>query len=130
MPLRPEYGCYQIVYQSGAWAVPSRTVLDRLDHAASAECDGCRLTGTLIRFGDSIVGLLEGEKDVVLGHVEAIVDDLDGQGIQVLREAPIPSRRFANWTVRLAVTRWGADAWAQVGRLFAWQVSEGLYRKF
>ncbi len=56
------------------------------------------LTGLMLRQGASFCGLLEGPRRRVLRRMEEIVSDPRHRGVHVLREEPVESRRFANWS--------------------------------
>ena len=56
------------------------------------------ITGFLLHQGDSFYGTLEGTERRVLQRMEAIIRATDHSRVRVLREAPIPERRFDNWS--------------------------------
>jgi hypothetical protein len=91
----------QIVYVS--CAAPGLTEAD-LD--AIAECSRVRnaaagLTGLLLHQGTSFYGVLEGPRRRVFQRMEAVIADRRHSGLRILREEPIDSRRFANWSFGL-----------------------------
>lgn len=123
---------FQIVFQTFPGALPSPAQRDRLMRASRSECEACRVTGMMVRFGNSTVGVLEGHRETVLSHIELMLCDLEGSGLRVLREATISVRRFASWSAsglcdagRLSERDEGEEF---VGRTFADTLSRELYR--
>jgi hypothetical protein len=52
----------------------------------------------LVHQGDTFSGTLEGPERRVLARMEVIIRDKRHSRVRVLREAPIQSRRFQNWS--------------------------------
>lgn len=86
------------------------------------------LTGLMIRFGTTFVGVVEGPRAAVLARLETMSSDSILSGLAVLREAEIERRRFATWRFQDLSTRDGDDALRASGDLFAHQLSQQLYK--
>lgn len=56
------------------------------------------LTGLLLHRGDEFYGLLEGPENNLLARMEVIITDPRHRYLRALREEPIVTRRFANWS--------------------------------
>ena len=72
--------------------------LAELEKAARRNNQRAKLTGFLFYQGLKFYGLLEGPRRALLSRMEAIVTDPRHCRLRVLREEPIESRRFRNWS--------------------------------
>jgi hypothetical protein len=72
--------------------------LDAIAASSAARNRAAGITGLLIHQGDVFSGTLEGPERRVLARMEVIIRDPRHSCVRVLREAPIQSRRFENWS--------------------------------
>ena len=81
----------------------SAPALDAEDLAAIAARSAARnrelgLTGLLMHNGQQFYGILEGPRRRVLACMERIITDRRHRGLRILREHPVETRRFDNWS--------------------------------
>lgn len=88
----------QLVYTSdGARGLSQDEVQVLADQLARAHARA-GLTGLLLQQGDSFYGVLEGPRRRLFARIERMIADPRLSRINVLREEPIASRRFGNWS--------------------------------
>lgn len=85
------------------------------------------LTGLLIRFEATFVGVVEGPRAAVMARLETMSSGSFLAGLTVLREAAIERRRFATWRFQDLRTPDGDEMLGTTGSLFAHQLSHALY---
>ena len=116
----------QLVYVSSALPSLSAEDLDAIAAASRARNDAAGLTGLLLHQGRRFCGVLEGTERRVFGCMERIITDRRHFGLRILREEPITSRRFENWTFgMLPPVKSTADS-AGTPEEFIWKLSQRL----
>jgi hypothetical protein len=88
----------QIVYVSVAAAALTEMELTEMAARARVRTDAARLTGLLLHRDSYFYAILEGPRRRVLQRIEEIVAGRDERSLRILREEPIATRRFANWS--------------------------------
>ena len=88
----------QVVYVSEATSALDSAALAGLEATSRRKNDRARLTGFLLYQGLKFYGLLEGPQRALLSRMEAIATDPRHRHLRVLREEPVESRRFRNWS--------------------------------
>jgi hypothetical protein len=88
----------RIVYLSAAARPLSEAELDTLDAESQRRNAARGITGLLMHGGGRFYGLVEGPRRRVIALMERIAVDPRHRGMRILREGPIPERRFVNWT--------------------------------
>ena len=87
-----------------------------------------QLTGMLIRFEATFVGIVEGPRATVIARLETMSSHSMLDGLVVLREAGIARRRFATWRFQELSTLDGDDMLRATGGLFAHRLSRELHK--
>lgn len=72
--------------------------LDAIARCSAANNRKLGITGLLIHQGCVFSGTLEGPERRILARMEVIIRDPRHSRLRVLREAPIVTRRFENWS--------------------------------
>ena len=72
--------------------------LDAIAAVSRARNAAAGLTGLLLHQGDRFYGVLEGTQRRVFRRMETIITDRRHSALRILREEPIASRRFDNWS--------------------------------
>ncbi len=86
------------------------------------------LSGFLIRFETTFVGVIEGARGTVIARLETMSSDSILAGLTVLREAEIERRRFGTWRFQDLSTLDGDEMLRATGGLFAHRLTQELYR--
>ncbi len=87
-----------MVYVSEATSALDDAGLAKLESSCRRQNEHAGLTGFLFYQGLKFYGLLEGPQRALLSRMEVIVTDPRHRRLRVLREEPIESRRFRNWS--------------------------------
>jgi len=90
---------HEIVYSSAAQRLFDLQQLARMLEAARRNNAALCVSGILLYEGGSFVQVLEGEETVVRPLFEKISRDARHHRITVLREGPIATRSFTEWTM-------------------------------
>jgi hypothetical protein len=72
--------------------------LEALAENSRDRSGAARLTGLLLQHGEHFYGILEGPRRRVFQRIEEIIAEQGQRGVRILREEPIRTRRFANWS--------------------------------
>lgn len=88
----------RLVFVSTAAPDLTASDLDRLANASRAYNEAAGLTGLLLYQGDSFYCVLEGPQARIFRRMETIICDPRHSRVEILREEPIASRRFDNWS--------------------------------
>lgn len=87
------------------------------------------LSGLLLRFDTTFVGVIEGPRSAIMARLETLSSASVFSGLTVLREAEIGRRRFGTWRFLDLDTGEGGDSMMRVtAGLFAQRLSRELYR--
>ncbi len=95
---RPDADLLQLAYVSSATASLTADDLDRIAEASTRNNESAGLTGLLLHQGNSFYGIVEGPRRRVFARMEVIITDRRHFALRILREEPIASRRFENWS--------------------------------
>lgn len=86
------------------------------------------LTGFVMLFRESYVGLLEGPADAVTAMVDRISVDRRNVSLEVLAERYGKLRRYRDWSLHVPGTGHSETADTRYGDVFAMRLSRGLYQ--
>ncbi|MBB5222881.1 hypothetical protein HNP73_002828 [Amaricoccus macauensis] len=95
---RPEASLIQLVFTCGGGQNLTPDALQVLVDDLGRANARAKLTGLLLRQGDSFYGVLEGSERRMLARVESMISDPRLGGVRVLKEEAIAQRRFGNWS--------------------------------
>ena len=118
----------QLVYKSRCDANITRQDFARIRTVSALRTGELGLTGILILFGDSFVGILEGDHEDILQRMELIAVDPRHSDVEILREAGIRERRFSSWDFFDLPSARGDTLMLQAATMFAQKLSRELYR--
>ncbi len=88
----------QLVYVSAATPKLAPEQIERIRLASDRENARLGITGLLLHQGGSFYAVLEGDRRRVFRLMERIITDPRHRDVQILRESPVPRRRFENWS--------------------------------
>jgi len=88
----------QLVYVSSAAPGLTQQDLDAIARTSASRNARAGITGLLIHQGGVFSGTLEGPERRVLARMELVIRDPRHSRVRVIREAPVQSRRFENWS--------------------------------
>jgi len=87
-----------LIYVSEAAGDLTTTDLDTIARQSRDNNHAYRLTGFLLYQRPRFYAVLEGPRDVLFARMELIATDARHVRLRVLREDPVPTRRFLNWS--------------------------------
>lgn len=95
---REERDLVQIVYVSAAAAALTADQLAAMAARARDRSEAARLTGLLLHRDSYFYAIVEGPRRKVMQRMEEIIAEGGERRLRILREEPIASRRFVNWS--------------------------------